>query len=292
MTIAEVFPEITKRREPLAPYTHLRIGGPAEFLVQPRTTDELRSVLRHCKSKQIPLRMLGGGFNLLVRDDPVPGVVMRLTGPEFSAIETRGKTIRSAGGAQLFDLIAASVKAGLSGLETLIGIRGTVGGSVRCNVGDRTGEIGASVRRVCVLNEDASESVRTSDELTFGQNQSDIDDPVILWVEFGLAQESPAALMKRMRRAWVVRKAAEPLSFQSSVRMFRDPPGHSAALLIERAGLARTKIGGAEVNDRNGNYAVAHPGTTAKDILKLLDLVRTKVRSESGIALEQDLNVW
>ena len=292
MSIADAFPEITKRREPLAPYTHLRIGGPAENFLQPRTTDELRAVLRYCKTNDVPLRMLGGGFNLLVRDDPVPGVVMRLTGPEFSTIETNGKSIRAAGGAQLFDLIAASVKAGLSGLETLVGIRGTVGGSVRCNVGDRSGEIGASVRRVCVLHEDASEAVRTRDELTFGQNRSDIDEPVILWVEFQLATENQAALMKRMRRAWVVRKAAEPLSFQSAVRMFRDPPGHSAALLIERAGLARTKVGGAEVNDRNGNYAVAHPGTTAKDILKLMELVRAKVQDESGISLEQDLNVW
>jgi UDP-N-acetylmuramate dehydrogenase len=292
MSIAEVFPEITKLREPLAPYTHLRIGGPAEFLVQPRTTDELRSVLRFCKTNQVALRMLGGGFNLLVRDDHVPGVVMRLTGTEFSTIETHGKTIRAAGGAQLFDLIATSVQAGLCGLETLIGIRGTVGGSVRCNVGDRAGEIGASVRRVCVLHDDASEAVRTRDELTFGQNRSDIDEPVILWVEFELASESPVSLMKRMRRAWVVRKAAEPLSFQSSVRMFRDPQGHSAAVLIERAGLARTKVGGAEVSDRNANYAVAHPGTTAKDILKLIDTAHSKVKAESGISLEQDLNVW
>jgi UDP-N-acetylmuramate dehydrogenase len=292
MTIADAFPEITKRREPLAPYTHLRIGGPAEFLVQPRTTDELRAVLRHCKSHHTPLRMLGGGFNLLVKDDPVPGVVMRLTGPEFSTIETHGKTIRAAGGAQLFDLIAASVRAGLSGLETLVGIRGTVGGSVRCNVGDRAGEIGASVRRVCVLHDDATETVRSRDELTFGQNKSDIDEPVILWVEFELAAESSVSLMRRMRRAWIVRKAAEPLSFQSSVRMFRDPTGHSAAVLIERAGLARTKVGGAEVSDRNANYAIAHPGTTAKDVLNLLGNVHSKVKAASGISLEQDLNVW
>jgi UDP-N-acetylmuramate dehydrogenase len=292
MSVAEKFPEITRRREPLAPFTHLRIGGPAEYFLQPRTTDELRAVMNYCKANNVPLRMLGGGFNLLVRDDPVPGVVMRLTGPEFSTIQTQGKTIRAAGGAQLFELIAASVKAGLSGLETLVGIRGTVGGSIRCNVGDRSGEIAASVRRVCVLNEDASEAVRTRDELTFGQNRSDIEEPVILWVEFQLVAEAPSAIMKRMRRAWVVRKASEPLSFQSAVRMFRDPPGHSAAVLIERSGLARTKSGAAEVSERNANYVVAHPGTTAKDILKLLDTVRVRVKDDSGLTLEQDLNVW
>ncbi len=292
MPLFDAFPEITKRREPLEPYTPLRIGGPAECLVQPRTTDELKAVLRYCKANTIPLRMLGGGFNLLVNDDPVPGVVMRLTGPEFSSIETQGKTIRAAGGAQLFDLIAHSVRAGLGGLETLVGLRGTVGGSVRCNVGDRSGEIGACVRRVAVLHDDASELVRTRDELTFGVHSSDLDEPVILWVEFELTPEKPRAVLKRMTRAWIIRKAAEPHSFQAGVRLFRDPAGMSAGSLIERAGLAKFRVGSAEISDRNGNYAIAHPGTTAKDMLRLIDHVRAKVKDSAGVTLERELNVW
>ena len=293
MTLADTFPDITKRREPLAPYTHLRIGGPAEFLVQPRTGDELRAVLRFCQKHAVPLRMLGGGYNLLVTDDPVPGAVMRLSGPAFAGVETTGPaTVRAAGGASLFDLIAHAVRAGLGGLETLVGIRGTVGGSVRCNVGDRSGEIGQAVRRVAVLHDDATEHVRGREELTFGDHVSDIDEPVITWVEFELTPAAPESLLKRMTRAWVLRKAAEPLSFQSAVRMFRDPPGVTAAKAIDAAGLAKFRIGGAEVSDRNGNYAVAHPGTTAKDILHLIDAVRQKVTAHAGIELEQELNVW
>ena len=292
MTLADAFPDITKRREPLAPYTHLKIGGPAEFFVQPRTVEELRGVMRFCKTNGVPLRMLGGGFNLLVRDDPVPGAVVRLSGPAFAGIEAVGKTVKAAGGAQLFDLIAAAVQAGLGGLETLVGIRGTVGGSVRCNVGDRSGEIGGCVRRVAVLHDDASEHARTRDELTFGDHKSDLDEPVILWVEFELTPETPATLLKRMRRAWVTRKAAEPLSFQNAVRMFRDPRGQTAAKLIDRAGLTKYRVGGAEVSERNPNYAVAHPGTTARDILKLLDVVTANVSEHSGVALDRELNVW
>ena len=113
MALADQFPDITKRREPLAPYTDLRIGGPADLLVQPRTVDELKAVLGYCQKHSVPLRMLGGGFNLLVRDDPVPGAVMRLTGPAFSGIETTGpKTVRAAGGAQLFDLITLGQQLG------------------------------------------------------------------------------------------------------------------------------------------------------------------------------------
>ena len=292
MTLAEAFPEITKQREPLAPYTHLRIGGPAEFLVQPRTIEELRGVLRFCLDQTVPLRMLGGGFNLLVRDDPVPGAVVRLGGPEFGWIESSGTTVRAAGGAQLFDLIAHAVRSGLGGLETLVGLRGTVGGSVRCNVGDRSGEIAAAVRRVAVLTAQGTEHVRGRDELTFGDHSSDLDEPVILWVEFALDPAPAEALLKRMRRAWILRKGHEPLSFQAAVRMFRDPPGGSAAPLIDRAGLARTRVGGAEVSDRNGNYAVAHPGTTARDLLRLMDLVRDRVREATGVSLVQELNVW
>jgi UDP-N-acetylmuramate dehydrogenase len=292
MTLATAFPEITKRNEPLGPYTHLKIGGPAEFFVEPRSVDELRRVLGFCHAHKLPLRMLGGGYNLLVRDAGVSGVVMRLSAPAFSWLETSGRTIQAAGGANLFDLIATSVRAGLSGLETLVGIRGSVGGSVRCNVGDRSGEIGAAVRRVAVLTDDGVEQIRNRDELTFGEHTSDLDEPVILWVEFELEPDNSDAVMKRMRRAWIFRKAHEPLTFQPAVRMFRDPPGEKASGLIDKARLAKTRVGGAEVSDRNGNYAVAHPGTTAEDVLKLLDLVSSRVKDVTGATLERELRVW
>ena len=291
-TLADTFPDIVKTREPLAPYTHLKIGGPAEFFAQPRTVDELARFLRHCTTNKLTVRMLGGGYNLLVRDDPVPGVVVRLYGPAFSFIEPTPTGVRCGGGTPLFDLLAHTVKAGLGGLETLVGIRGTVGGSVRCNVGDRSGEIGACVRRVVVLHDDGTEHARGKDQLTFGDHSSDLTEPVILSVEFDLRPESPAVLLKRMRRAWVNRKAAEPLSFQAGVRMFRNPSGQDAGRLIEKAGLSRYRVGGAEVSERNANYAVAHPGTTARDILKLLDAVSGHVQEFCGVKLEREVNVW
>ncbi len=291
-TLASTFPDIVRAREPLAPYTHLKIGGPAEFFVQPRTVPELAEVLRFCKSSGVPVRMLGGGYNLLVQDDPIPGAVVRLNGSAFSFVEAVPGGVRCGGGTPLFDLLAFAVKGGLGGLETLIGIRGSVGGSVRCNVGDKNGEIGANVRRITVMHADGSEHARGKDQLTFGDHSSDITEPVILSVEFELRAEAPAALLKRMRRAWIGRKAGEPLSLQSAVRMFRNPPGQDAAKLIDKAGLSRYRSGGAEVSERNANYAVAHPGTTAKDVLKLLDAVAAHVKEKSGLDLKRELNVW
>lgn len=292
MTLVEQFPEIVQSRTPLAPYTHLRIGGLAEYLVQPRTVSELAAVLRFCKTERIPVRMLGGGYNLLIRDETIPGAVVRLTGDAFASIERDGKIVRASGGGQLFDLLAFTVRAGLGGLETLIGIRGTIGGSVRCNVGDRTGEIGSSVRRVAVLTDDGQQELRTRDELNFTDHASDLVEPVILWVEFDLEPNAPDVLLKRMRKMWVQRQATEPLSFQAGVRMFRNPPGGSVSSLVERSGLCKHKIGGAEVSERNGNYAIAHPGTTAKDILALIDYVQHTVRERTGLNLERELNVW
>src|SRR5262245_17004741 len=117
MTLADAFPDITRANEPLAPHTHLRIGGPAEFFVQPRSVEELVKVLTHCQSNRTPVRMLGGGYNLLVRDDPVPGAVVRLTGRPFAGVEGSGRTVRAGGGGALFDLVAYAVRAGLRGLE-------------------------------------------------------------------------------------------------------------------------------------------------------------------------------
>lgn len=292
MALPDQFPEITKRNEPLAPHTHLKIGGPAEFLVSPRDVDELRRVLTACQAQQVPVRMLGGGNNLLVRDDPVPGAVVRLTAPVFTLLEWDGKRITAGGGGPLFDLIAFSVRQGLTGLETLVGLRGTVGGSVRCNVGDRSGEIGQAVRQITVLTDAGKVQTRHRDELTFSEHQSDIDEPVILSVVFELEKDAPAAVLKRMRKAWVLRKAAEPLSFQAAVRLFRNPPGQTAAALIDRAGLTKARVNNAELSERNSNYVVAHPGTTAADILQLIDRVHTRVRERTGVELERELHVW
>jgi UDP-N-acetylmuramate dehydrogenase len=292
MSLADEFPAIAKRDEPLAPHTHLKIGGPAEFLLQPRSIEELRSVLAACQKQGVTVRMLGGGFNLLVRDDPVPGAVVRLTAPAFTRIEGNGKRIVAGGGSQLFDLIAFSVRHGLAGLETLVGIRGTVGGSVRCNVGDRSGEIGQAVQRVTVLTDANSIQTRNRDELNFTEHQSDLDEPVILSVEFELDTDSPAAIRKRMLKSWITRKAAEPFSFQHAARLFRNPAGQSASTLIDRAGLAKSKVGGAELSERNANYVVAHAGTTAADILHLVDHVAERVKERTGVALERELHIW
>jgi UDP-N-acetylmuramate dehydrogenase len=288
----DAFAAFTKLNEPLGQYTVLKIGGPAEFFVQPRTIEELAAVLRHCTSSKSPLHVLGAGVNLLIRDDPLPGAVLRLSAPIFTNIKIDGRTVHAGCGASLPALISATARQGLSGFETLVGIPATVGGALRTNAGDRSGEIGQFVRRVDVLGEDGGVDVRERDELQFEEHSSNLDDAVILGADFELESDSADAIIKRMRKAWIMRKADQPYSFQASARLFQNPKGFSAALLIEQAGLARQRVGAAELSERNANYVVAHPGTTARDVLRLLDLVRSKVREKTGVELRQELVLW
>src|SRR5262249_47952106 len=174
-------------------------------------------VLSACDKQNVPVRMLGGGNNLLIRDDPVPGAVIRLTAPAFTMLEWDGKRVTAGGGGPLFHLHAVAVRQGPTRPGNPLGPRG---GSVGCNVGDRAGEISQTVRQVSVLTDAGKVQVRAREELTFAEHQSDIDEPVILSVVFEMERDDPQAVLKRMRKAWILRKAAEPLSLQPARRVF------------------------------------------------------------------------
>jgi len=286
------FADIVQQQEPLAPYTYLKLGGPADFLIHPRSREELAAVVRCCFERQVPLRVLGGGCNLLVRDEGVRGAVLRLSQPAFTEVRVEGRRVRAGAGAAVSALISQAARHALAGLETLVGIHGTVGGSLRINVGDRSGEIGQFVRRVEVMDAGGTVQVRERDELQFGYHASNLDDPVLLAAEFELETDDADAIVKRMRKAWILRKAGQPLTFQVAGRVFQNPRGLSAAALIEQAGLARTKVGGAEISERDANFVVVHPGATARDVLRLIDLVRSRVHERFGVELELEITVW
>lgn len=286
------FTDILKGNEPLAPYTYLKVGGPAEVLAQPRSQDELADLVRRCHQRRIPYRILGAGCNLLVRDEGVRGVVVRLAEPAFTQIEVLGRRVRGGSGAPLSAVISECARHGLAGIETLVGIPGTLGGVLRHSAGDEAAELGQHVLRVEVFDSDGHLQVRERDELGPSYRFSNPDDPVLLAVELELEPDSADAIVKRMRKAWILRKASRPFSFQAAARIFRDPRGLDAAELIEQAGLRGQKVGGAEVSDRHPNYIIAHSGATARDVLRLIDLVRQRVLERFNVDLELEIAVW
>lgn len=276
----------------MAPYTWLKVGGPAQFFLTPRNVDELVRLVQVCCEQQIPIHILGGGSNLLVRDEGVGGAVIRLTHPAFARISGTGPRLTAGSGALLSHVISEAVRRGLAGLEVLAGIPGTVGGAVHGNAGGRHGDIGSLVRQITVLNARGEQFVRKEDELVFAYRQSSLDELLILDVEFELQPEDPDTIAQRLRKIWVTKKATQPLSSQSAGCIFKNPRGQSAGELIEKAGLKGTRIGGAEVSERHANFIVTQPGATSSDVLRLMDLIRSKVSEQFGVHLEPELRIW
>lgn len=292
MTLDKGFEHFVKRAEPLAPHTWFHLGGPAEYFAEPRTVEELQSLVRRCRETGTVVRILGGGSNILVRDEGVSGVVVRLAADAFTGISLDKHTLSAGGGAKLGHAISTSVREGLAGLEALVGIPGTIGGALHGNAGSRGGDIGQWTCQATVMTRAGEILQRNRDELVFAYRESSLDELVILGAKFQLEADDPEELTKRMQKQWIVKKASQPLGHQSAGCIFKNPRGMSAGMLIEQAGLKNTRIGQAEVSERHANFIIAEPGATSADVLKLIEAVRERVVERLGIELELEIEIW
>lgn len=292
MSFLAGFEHCIRPQVPLAPYTWLRLGGPAEFFAEPTSQDELREIVRRAKAHGLATRVLGGGSNVLVSDAGVKGVVIHLAAPCFAVISVDDRRMTAGAGAKLGQVVAAAVREGLAGLEALVGIPGTVGGALRMNAGSRSGDIGQWTAAASVMNDAGEVLVRRRDDLVFSYRESSLDDLVILSAEFELERDDPTELTKRMQKQWIVKKSKLPMSHQPAGCIFRNPRGMSAGDLIENAGLKGARVGGAEVSDRHANYIVTDEKATAQDVLRLIEQVRSRVAERLGVELKNEIQVW
>jgi UDP-N-acetylmuramate dehydrogenase len=269
------------------------LGGPAEFFAEPESPDQLIALVRRCHEDGIDMRLLGQGSNILVRDEGVPGVVLHLSAPAFCNIQIDGRTLTAGGGALLGRVVTTTVHRGLAGLETLIGIPGTVGGAMHGNAGTRTGGIGQWTIQATVVSATGDVYQRNADELAFGYRQSNLDELVVLEARCELEEDDPHELAKRMQKYWILKKASQPVGHQSAGCVFKNPRNSlSAGEMIDQAGLKGTRIGGAVVSDRHANFIVAEPECTSEDVLRLIDLVRNQILERLEVELELELEVW
>jgi UDP-N-acetylmuramate dehydrogenase len=277
---------------PLADRTWFKLGGPAQFFAEPTTVDELLAVVQRSRDERLHVRLLGGGSNVLVRDEGVAGMVISLSGPGFSSIAVSGNKVTVGGGAQLANVITAAVGAGLAGLEPLVGIPGTIGGALHGNAGTQAGDIGQWTSRATVMTRSGELVTRERNDLVFAYRQSSLDELVIVDAQFELEEEHPDDLTKRMQKQWIFKKANLPMAHENTGGIFRNPRGMSAGMLIDQAGLKGETVGGAEVSQRHANFIIAHPKATTRDVLKLIDLVRSRVAERMGVELETELEIW
>jgi UDP-N-acetylmuramate dehydrogenase len=292
MSLVKGFEQFVKQSEPLAPHTWFHLGGPAQFFAEPQSIEDLRTLVTRAAGEGLPARLLGGGSNILVRDEGVAGLVIRLSAPVFNEIAVSGQTVTAGGGAKLGHAINVSVREGLAGLETLVGIPGTIGGALHGNAGSRGGDIGQWTKQATVMTRSGEIITRSREELVFAYRESSLDELAILGARFELETDNPEELTKRMQKQWIIKKAAQPLSHQSAGCIFKNPRGMSAGMLIEQAGLKNTRIGGAEVSQRHANFIVADQSATSADVLKLIDLVRERVDERLGVTLETEIEIW
>jgi UDP-N-acetylmuramate dehydrogenase len=281
-----------REQEPLAPYTWLRLGGPAQYFAEPTSQAELIELVRRSHQAGLPLRILGGGSNLLVRDEGVSGVVVQLTAAAFAAIKHEGRKITAGGGAKLGHVVSTAVREGLAGIEMLAGIPGTVGGALHTNAGSHGEDIGQCLTKATVLTTAGEVLTRKGQDLRFGYRASSLDDLVILEAELELEPGDPAWLTKQMQQQWILKKACQPLSDQNTTCIFKDAGGRSAASLIEEAGLKGDRRGDVEICDRNANFFIAGRKARAGDVLDLIAHVRKVVADRSGTELELAIEIW
>jgi UDP-N-acetylmuramate dehydrogenase len=292
MSILQGFESIVRRNEPLAMHTWFQIGGPAEYFSEPETPEHLTAIIHRCFEEGVRVRVLGRGSNVLARDEGVKGMTVHLIHPAFSEIRIEGRSLTAGGGALLGRAVTAAVHRGLGGLETLVGIPGTVGGALHGNAGERGGGIGQWTIQATVVSASGEIFQRQADELAFGIRDSSLDDLVILEAGCQLEEEDPQELARRMQKNWILKKASQPLGYQCAGLVFRNPPGASAGELTDAAGLKGTRIGGAVVSDRHANFILAEPECTSEDVLRLIDLIRNQVLDRTGIELELELEIW
>jgi UDP-N-acetylmuramate dehydrogenase len=286
------FESIVRCGEPLAMHIWFQLGGAAEYFAEPENVDQLVALVRRCHEEDVDMRLLGQGSNILVRDEGVPGMVFHLAAPAFCGIHIQGRSIVAGGGALLGRTVTTAVHGGLAGLETLIGIPGTVGGALHGNAGTQGGNIGQWTLRATVVTTTGDVCQRAGDELAFSYRQSSLDDLVILEAGCDLEEDDPKELARRMQKQWIIKKASQPMGHQSAGCVFKNPRGVGAGELIDRAGLKGTRIGGAVVSDRHANFIIAEPECTSQDVLRLIDLIRNQVRDRMGVDLELELEVW
>lgn len=281
---------------PMSRYTSLKIGGPAEILVEISDEEQAAEVLKIAARHGVPVTVIGNGSNLLVRDGGLKGLTLRFAEKfsDISSPSTRdGHTfiLTAQAGAAMVALANAAADAGLSGLEFAAGIPGTVGGGVRMNAGAYGGEIGDLVVNVACVTPDGEMVNYSREEMGFAYRSSRIADEIVLYVTFRLRKGQEDAVRVAMRELNSRRRDKQPITLPCCGSTFKRPPGRFAGELIDNCGLKGYRIGGVTVSEKHANFLVNDQNGTAKEYLELIAHVQRVVKEQTGIDLVPEVQI-
>ena len=273
---------------PLAELTSFRVGGPARFVLRPQSYEEIRQAIEYAASVEMPVTLLGKGTNILAADSGFDGLVIRFDTPLHEPVFDGTKVIACCG-TSLTQLSRETVKRGLSGMERLCGIPGTVGGACAMNAGAYGGEIKQILKRIRVLRNGRDEWIDVKDaDLGYRRSTFTFPGTVALEAEFELAQDDGTAT-ETMQSCMEKRRAKQPLELPSAGSTFKRPEGYFAGALIEQCGLKGYSVGGAQVSPKHAGFIVNTGGATENDITALIEHVRAVVKERTGVTLEPEV---
>lgn len=281
---------VVRENVPLAPLTHLRIGGPADWFVEPYGEEDVAVAVRVCRELDVPLRVLGGGSNIVVADSGVRGVVLYLG--SLNRIVRDGTRVTAGAGVTLPSLLRATKDVGLAGLERLTGIPAVVGGAVAMNAGTRDGETFDRLVSLTVVDPDGAIDVRGPDRFAATYRDGNLAGAIAVHATFALEPDDPNAIFERFTASLKKRNATQPVSQRSVGCVFRNPEGDAAGRLIEAAGCKTLRVGAIEVSGLHANYFVNHGGGSSADFVSLMRDVQRRVRDASGIELLPEVKFW
>jgi UDP-N-acetylmuramate dehydrogenase len=283
---------LVRADEPLGPLVWLGIGGPARYFAEPVEESDIERLIKAAHERQLAIRILGCGSNILVREAGVDGLVISLVGAATSQMSIDGSVMKVGAGAKLSHAVIKAVGAGLGGLEHLVGIPGTVGGAVVGNASSDGRDIGSAVETITVLENDGSTRTLTQQESGFSHRKTSLVGLTILNVTFQLESGDAVALTKRMQKLWIGRNASRPSEEPRIAMPFVDPDGMPANDLLQTVGLAGIREGHVSLDANHPQFLVAHSGATSDQCLRLIERVREQVLLQTGIDLQLNLQIW
>ena len=282
---------VIRRHEPLAKHTTLRVGGPADAYVEPASEADLSGIVKFCHGHGVPLFVMGRGSNLLVRDGGFRGVLICLANANFGRIEVDGERLRCGAGAKLKNLAVEAKRNGLSGVEFLEGIPGSVGGALRMNAGAMGGQTFDVIESVRLMGFDGSLRELTPGAMGVEYRRcAMLKDHIALAAVFRCRTAPRSEIEARMREFSEKRWASQPAA-PSAGCIFKNPARIPAGKLVEELGLKGTRVGGAVVSAEHGNFIVNDASATARDILELIGVLKQRAKAERGIELETEVEI-
>jgi len=284
--------EIVKTNYPLAKHTWYGLGGPADYFIKPKKVKHLKDIVRRCNENNIRIYVMGFGSNLLISDEGLRGAVIKLESEQFKQIEFDNEEVTAWAGTELSKLVLTCVEKGLSGVEALTGIPGSVGGAVKMNAGGNFGDFGTAVESVTLMDSEGNVFEKSKPELEFDYRRTNITAKFILSARLKLNTADPEQIMRTVKEIWIYKKNNQPLNTRNSGCIFKNPRGVSAGALIDRAGLKGLQIGGAVVSEKHANFIIAEKGCTSRDVKRLIEAVKQRVKEKFDTELELEIEVW